>query len=264
MDERNELNDIILNKTDKQSKHKKILLAVTTLAIILIIVVVIMNQIGNKGTSGLPKAHLPPEASKAPAVKSDDGIFEPVTIVEEKSQKNTTGHNSAIDNAVKRAKQKAKADSSSEQADSEEIVIVEQKEIEPKRSKKPMEVHLHRKGEELIIDANSKKKKMSVVKSGEQYAKKPANRQSGYREHVKLGATYIQVGSFSKYKPNKKFLNSITNNGFSYTYHRVVRNGKILSKVLIGPFKNRSEAQHALMRIRKRIETDAFIITSLK
>ncbi|OQX58087.1 MAG: hypothetical protein B5M52_06095 [Helicobacteraceae bacterium 4484_230] len=265
MDERNELNDIILNKTDKQSRHKKILLAIATLAIILIVVIVIMNQVGNKGTSNLPKAHLPPENPKTSTAKNDDAVFEPVAIIEEKARKKSSSQSQTIDKALKRAKQKAKAeDTSVKETVSEEIVVVEQEELEPKSSEKPMEVRLHRKGEKLVIDVDSKKRKMSAIKPKEEYTEKPPGRQSRYREHVKLGATYIQVGSFSKYKPNKKFLNSITRNGFDYTYHRVVRNGRILNKVLIGPFKNRAEARDALMRIRKKIESDAFIITSLK
>ena len=63
-----------------------------------------------------------------------------------------------------------------------------------------------------------------------------------------------------KYEPNKKFLKSITNNGFSYRYHKTTRHHKTLNKVLIGPFGSKKEARHALKTIRKSIERGAFII----
>ncbi len=71
---------------------------------------------------------------------------------------------------------------------------------------------------------------------------------------------YIQVGSFSKYEPNKKFLKSITNLGYKYRYHKVTVNSKTLNKVLIGPFKTQKEANDAKRVIRAKIEPGAFLV----
>jgi len=71
---------------------------------------------------------------------------------------------------------------------------------------------------------------------------------------------YIQVGSFSKYKPNKKFIKSITNLGYKYIYHKVTLNKKPLNKVLIGPFKTQKEANDAKRVIRAKIEPGAFLV----
>ena len=71
---------------------------------------------------------------------------------------------------------------------------------------------------------------------------------------------YIQVGSFSKYEPNKKFLKSITDLGYKYTYHKVTSNNKTLNKVLIGPFKTQKEADSAKRVIRAKIEPGAFLV----
>ena len=71
---------------------------------------------------------------------------------------------------------------------------------------------------------------------------------------------YIQVGSFSKYKPNKKFITSITNLGYKYIYHKVTINAKPLNKVLIGPFKTQKEANDAKRVIRAKIEPGAFLV----
>ena len=71
---------------------------------------------------------------------------------------------------------------------------------------------------------------------------------------------YIQVGSFSKYEPNKKFLKSITDLGYKYTYHKVTINNKTLNKVLIGPFTTQREANEAKRVIRAKIEPGAFLV----
>ena len=67
---------------------------------------------------------------------------------------------------------------------------------------------------------------------------------------------YVQVGSFSKYEPNKKFLASIKNAGFNYTYHKVGN----LNKVLVGPFKTQKEAQRAKKLLRSKVEPGAFLV----
>ena len=59
---------------------------------------------------------------------------------------------------------------------------------------------------------------------------------------------------------DQKFLNSITNKGFAYKYHKVTRDNKTLNKVLVGPFKTKSEANEALLSIREKIAKDAFIL----
>ncbi|WP_457748991.1 SPOR domain-containing protein [Sulfurimonas sp.] len=71
---------------------------------------------------------------------------------------------------------------------------------------------------------------------------------------------YIQVGSFAKYEPNKKFLKSITDLGYKYKYHKVTRNAKTLNKVLIGPFRTQKEADDAKRVIRAKIEPGAFLV----
>lgn len=70
---------------------------------------------------------------------------------------------------------------------------------------------------------------------------------------------FIQVGSFSRYEPNKKFLNSITKLGYKYRYKKVQVNGKTLNKVLVGPFKNEKEARKNLPKIRKDVVSGAFL-----
>ena len=215
MEEKNELNDIILNKGGAANNNKKIVLAVATLGVILIIVVMLMNSLTSSGTDNLPQAILPPEP-KVQTVPDivDEPLFEEVEVVEEDS--------SDSDNLDKIA-QKLKQESL------EEIVQVQ----EPVVRAKPKPV--------VKKKAAPVSKKQTVTKA------------------TSTKAYYVQVGSFSKYEPNKKFLKSITDKGFSYKYHKVTKNSKTLNKVLVGPFTKEKEARSALRVIRKSIESGAFL-----
>jgi len=214
MEEKNELNDIILNKGGSSAGNKKVVLAVATLGVILIIVVMLMNTLTSKGTDNLPQAMLPPEpkSQMADAVV-EEPLFEEVEVIQE----------SAPDNdSLDRIAQKLKEESRKEKA--QKVVI------KPKPKK--------------IVKKTTPKKVVTKAKT---------------TASATTGSYFIQVGSFSKYEPNKKFLDSILSQGYKYKYHKVQRSGKTLNKVLVGPFPNESEARGALRTIRSKIEAGAFL-----
>ncbi|MGA9047120.1 SPOR domain-containing protein [Sulfuricurvum sp.] len=82
MEEKNELNDIILNKSGSGSSTKKLLLAIAALTLILIIVLVIMNSLKSENNEQAPHAAVVPEPS-APTEVIDDPLFEPVEVIQE-------------------------------------------------------------------------------------------------------------------------------------------------------------------------------------
>lgn len=82
MEEKNELNDIILNKSGSGSSTKKLLLAIAALTLILIIVLVIMNSLKSESNEPAPAAAAVPEPS-APTEVIDDPLFEPVEVIQE-------------------------------------------------------------------------------------------------------------------------------------------------------------------------------------
>ena len=81
-------------------------------------------------------------------------------------------------------------------------------------------------------------------------------------EHLKNNnlELFIQTGTFLKYKPNEKFLNSIQELGLSYKIDIYLHNNQSITRVLVGPFKTKSEANEALLSIREKIAKDAFIL----
>ncbi len=225
MKESNELNDIILNKGGSTNNNKKIILAVATLGVILIIVVMLMNTISSNGTDNLPQAILPPEPkAQELQVVQEEPLFEEVEVIQEGS-----ANSSDLDQIAK----KLKAESI------EEVVVVEEPiKMAPKVVKAPKKV------------VAAPKKVTSVTKP----KPTPVTKTSATGNH------YIQVGSFSKYEPNKKFLKSISDLGYAYKYHKVTVKGKTLNKVLVGPFENSTKAKDARRIIRAKIEPGAFLV----
>ncbi len=73
-----------------------------------------------------------------------------------------------------------------------------------------------------------------------------------------LGNFYVQVGSFSG-KPKDALLYKITRAGYHYKIIAFPINGKQVSKLLIGPYRKRSDAVELLASIKKEIQKDAFI-----
>jgi DedD protein len=82
MEEKNELNDIILSKSGSNSSSKKLLLAIAAMTLILIIVLVIMNSLKAKSDEQPPVIAVPP-APSSPTEIIDDPLFEPVEVIQE-------------------------------------------------------------------------------------------------------------------------------------------------------------------------------------
>ena len=72
------------------------------------------------------------------------------------------------------------------------------------------------------------------------------------------GAYYVQVGSFIG-RPKASLLYLISRNGLPYKILSFPKSGKSVSKLLIGPYRTRSEALEVRKKVRKKIQKDAFI-----
>lgn len=214
MEEKNELNDIILNKGGSAAGSKKIILAIATLGVILIIVVMLMNTLTSKGTDNLPQAILPPDPQTNQAIV-DEPLFEEVQVIQEGDQNN---------DSLEKIAQKLKAESKKENTQS------------------------------VVKEAPKAVAKTVAKKVAPKPVAKPVTTAT-----TTTGEYYIQVGSFAKYEPNKKFLDSILSLGYKYKFHQVTKNEKTLNKVLVGPFYTEAEARGALRSVRTSIEAGAFL-----
>jgi DedD protein len=220
MNEKHELNDIILNKGGATNSNKKIILAVATLGVVLIIVVILMNSLSSSGTDNLPQAVLPPEPqSVAKNSVAEEPLFEDVEVIQDKD---------SSDADLDMIAQKLKKESFEEDVTVKEPVVEKPK-------------------EKVVV-----KEKVSVKTTHKQSTHKKATNP----KYITKGSFYIQVGSFSRYEPNKKFLGSITKLGYHYRYHKVGSR----NKVLVGPFKTSNEAKKARRTLRSKVEPGAFLV----
>jgi hypothetical protein len=72
------------------------------------------------------------------------------------------------------------------------------------------------------------------------------------------GNFYVQIGSFVG-EPKSGLLYTITRNGYHYKIIKFPKGGRSISKLLIGPYINRSDAADILQKVRTHIQKDAFI-----
>jgi DedD protein len=253
MEEKNELNDIILNKSSKSSGTKKVLLAVATFSIIVIIVVIIMNRFSGGEETALPHA---PQVTRAPV---EEVIVEPDYNDTAAVEEQTAAEPAALENEPP-AQEALFEDEPEEKAPFSEPEIIQ----EPVYAKSPSA---------KTADRPAPKQPSKVTRTEANPVPAPKARPSGKYDPkskrvvdveevraAEMGRYYIQVGSFAKYTPSKAFLDKITDRGYTYTFHKVNQNGRTLTKVLVGPFKTQSSAREALPIIKESVMPTAFLV----
>jgi DedD protein len=117
--------------------------------------------------------------------------------------------------------------------------------------------------ESLLNEKNNnetKKVKQNIEKNNENIKIKQVKKENISKKYK----YYIQVAALVKYKkPNEKFLSLIKKERFNYTFYNtsLKRGGKevIITKILIGPFKNKEEAKKKLKIVKEKITQNAFI-----
>lgn len=261
MNENNELNDIILKKNSSAGSSKKIILAVATLGIILIIVIMLMNSLSSSGIDNLPKASLPPQPQtelSAPSTEQEP-LFEDVEVEHEAESANQN-----LEQIAQKLKEESGAKNENAKANAAPLQNQTQ---EPKTKTEPV---AKKTVQTQQAKAKTQPSKPTVSKSevpkidklfepvaAQKTPQKAPAKQAQTPATSASGSHYIQVGSFSKYEPNKNFLNSITSLGYNYRYQEA--NG--VNKVLVGPFKTLDEARDARKVLRAKVEPGAFLTT---
>jgi len=283
MEEKNELNDIILNKSGGGSGSKKLLLAIAALTLILIIVLVIMNSLKSESNESAPHAAMPPEPS-APTEIIDDPLFEPVEVIQEG---NTTPAGSED---LGKIAQKIKQESFDTAPVQETTVVpaiesapaVQPKpapqrtaptpapvatpapKTVPKPAAKPVQAVVNTPTIKSVKPAEAKKAtetapKPVATRSSAAIEKPEAKASAASAETASKTANaeviyYIQVGSFTK-QPNQALFDRLNASGMKYT---TVPSGAA-TKVLVGPFKGEKAARDVLGTVRRNIESGAYI-----
>lgn len=207
-----ELNDIILQRTEKQDTRKKMLIVIGLLAIVAIVIIVIMGNMSDSDAPALPQPLKPTEQTASSATLEHVYPHKPVDVPAEMASSYA---------AVSSVRQNTITPTPIAQS---EVRIVAKPNTDNRVSNAPLP----------------------------QTVPAPSGMASA-------GEVYIQVGSFGRYAPNEKFIESVKSSGYAYTMHRIVLDGRILNKMLVGPFKDLSDAKVHLNDVQNHIEPDAYI-----
>lgn len=289
MEEKNELNDIILSKSGSNSSSKKLLLAIAALTLILIIVLVIMNSLKTQSDERPPLAAVPPQPT-SPTEIIDDPLFEPVEVIQE-------GGNTSAPQDLGEIAQKIKQESF-QNAPAEENVIQSApatvvqptapvQQVKPaaaapvprivsKPVAAPAKVQTAPKVAQPVVNTPTIKtiKKVAEPKKAVAVTDKPATEpvQKAAETPTKsavadttapkatakaaepMGTYYIQVGSFTK-EPSKALFDRLNASGLKYT---TVPSGTA-TKVMVGPFQGEKAARDVLGTVKRNIESGAYI-----
>ncbi len=291
MEEKNELNDIILSKGGASSNSKKLLLAIAALTLILIIVLVIMNSLKTQSDEQPPQVAIPPEPT-APTEIIDDPLFEPVEVIQE-GEGNSTAAEGQQD--LGQIAQKIKQESMQNTPLQEGVVqsvpapVVQSAPapaVKPAPTAVPAPAKIVSKPvtqtapkpaavtTQTIKTAPAAEPKKAAapapktatapkavssaeVKKAPEAAPKVAAEPVAKTEPKAPDATgtyYIQVGSFTK-EPSKVLFDRLNASGLKYT---TVPSGAA-TKVMVGPFQGEKAARDVLGTVKRNIESGAYI-----
>jgi len=224
MDNKNELSDIVLEKSDeKRVKTKRVFIIISILIILFLIVLLFMKLLNRSDNKKTPNLALPPEPTvNVKEVNKDSELFKQVPIIKENVAKKDN-----INNIVKNLKNRATEE--------------------------------NKKGKNEVTKIPKKEEIKTVVKPIVQHVVKKTK-----IKHIKTKSVkgiYVQVGATSKLTPSKNFLKKIRGEKFSYKLLPINIKGKKITKILVGPFKSRRKAEQNLIKIKKSLNKNAYIYT---
>lgn len=235
--EEQELGDIILESDEpmqnKDNNKKKYIVLGLVLIILFLITIIIIRLLTND------------KSTDDSFVENEDIIQEEILNNENIEDKYQKLLNEKLE-IIKNKNNNLNDSINIEKIQEDEIKL--EKEINPVEEKKVIAI---KKEIEEIKKEKVVKKVKKIVKVIPRKRVTPSKNLSG---------TYIQVGSFTK-EPSNKYLENIRNNGFKYKLYEIKVNGKIFTKVLIGPFKDKQDANAELNSIKKLLKVpSAWII----
>ena len=246
MENRNELSDIVLEKGDSKTlKMKRILILVAFLILVFLVALASMKLMHKDPNKDASKLILPPEPSSQDSqIPKDDQLFKQVPIIEENSSKKES-----FEDMIKTLKEKeaqkqgdAKATTDTQAQDAAPSTTTETPVSSTKTTVKPKEEAKKEVAPKTTTKAPSTPTSSSTASSG----------------HAAEAGIYVQVGAVAT-APEQRVLNDIKSKGFDYRIYSTVVNGNHVTKLLVGPYTNSSEAESALARVRASLNKDAFI-----
>ncbi len=236
MEEKNELNDILLQSDNDSGSKNNMLLIIAALLIIFFLGVVGYKIVSD--TSGSSK--LPTKVSTG--AKSDN--FSKIDV-------------KTNDNLKPEGKdpiEKQKEDDFNKKL--EEIRAKYQKEADQAKTEETAKENIPSLPVETKITPEPQKE---AAKKPEPKKITPVKTVKSEKTSSKRNNYYVQIGSFTK-KPSKDILGNITKKGFNYKLRKAAKDGKKYTRLYVGPYKTKKEAEKAMAKIEKSLKVDGAFV----
>ncbi|EKM1545536.1 SPOR domain-containing protein [Campylobacter jejuni] len=273
--QKNEFDDIILEKSNKSEKVKKILLRVIALVILFLAIMIVMKLINGSGDENTQNQSVLPSEPIATQDNNNDTSFESMPITDNTSaedqfevlrkqfqdEQNTTQNTTT---------------SSSNNNDTTNFAMPDQEvPAEPTATTSANTTpQASTPKQEVTQTAKSKEeaKKQTAVKKEKESAKQTPKKEQNANDLFKnvdakpvhpsglASGIYVQIFSVSNLDQKSKELASVKQKGYDYKLYKTTVGSKEITKVLIGPFE-KADIAAELAKIRKDIAKDAFSFT---
>ncbi|HEE9054779.1 TPA: SPOR domain-containing protein [Campylobacter jejuni] len=273
--QKNEFDDIILEKSNKSEKVKKILLRVIALVILFLAIMIVMKLINGSGDENTQNQSVLPSEPIATQDNNNDTSFESMPITDNTSAEdqfealrkqfqdeqnitqNTTASSSNNNDSTNFAMPDQEVPAEPTAATSENTA--------PQASAPKQEV------KQTVKPKEEAKKQIAVKKEKESAKQTPKKEQNANDLFKNIDAKpvhpsglasgiYVQIFSVSNLDQKSKELASVKQKGYDYKLYKTTVGGKEITKVLIGPFE-KADIAAELAKIRKDIAKDAFSFT---
>lgn len=257
---KNEFDDIILEKTNKSEKIKKILLRIIALVILFLVVMIVMKLINGKEEQNPIISSEPIENPQ----NSNGNGFENMPITEQndthedefemlRRQLQGNDLNASVDNEDN--------DTNATQAILLTQPVTEELPSQDKQNESNQQPSAPRKITSAETTKPETKKESSSKKdSVKGSSKEPQNLFKNIQTGDLTPGLYVQIFSVNNLDQKSKELAAVKKKGYDYKLYKTSANGKEITKVLIGPFE-KNELANELAKIRKDIAKDAFSFT---
>lgn len=269
--QKNEFDDIILEKSNKSEKVKKILLRVIALVILFLAIMIVMKLIKGSGDENTQNQSVLPSEPIATQDNNNDTSFESMPITDNTSaedqfealrkqfqdEQNTTtsssNNNDSTNFAMPDQEVPAEPTATTSENTTSQTSAPKQ---EVKQTAKPKE----------------EAKKQTAVKKEKESAKQTPKKEQNANDLFKnvdarpvhpsglASGIYVQIFSVSNLDQKSKEFASVKQKGYDYKLYKTTVGGKEITKVLIGPFE-KADIAAELAKIRKDIAKDAFSFT---
>jgi len=297
MDDKNELNDLLLGNQKENGSSKKFFLIAAGVLLLFFIIIGIMKFMGTNETKQPLPITSGEQMKKMPSpVATQNSVPQDANAVGANTNA-TAGADDKLNAIVKKLQQDAQKQSSTPsttpvvQTTPNEQVVVKSEQVpvvtkpvtqttpkEPKTTvvsvpiktaaeqpvKKPKEA-MREVAKKDDVKTAFKDATKNVVKQKKEQPAKQVVKSAQAKPETKQAETasssyYVQVGYFESEKSTKGISDKINSIGLGSTTRQSVKNDKNITKVWVGPFDSKDSATKALPKIREQIKNDAFVV----